>query len=82
MRVVAAKIEREFVVGIDLVRVAAAGGIVPIEVHPVDHAIEGLHKAQRGIGNARTNDDGKDEQQQQISAGLIRRFLLAVEQFF
>ena len=61
VRVVAAKIEREFVVGIDLVRVAAAGGIVPIEVHPIYHVIEGLHKAQRGIGNARANDDGKDE---------------------
>ena len=61
VRVVAAKIERELVVGVDLVRVPAAGGIVPIEVNPIHHPIEGFHKAQRGIGNARANDDGKDE---------------------
>ena len=61
VRVVAAKIEREFVVSINLVRVATAGGIVPVEVHPVHHAIEGIHKAQRGIGNARADYHGKNE---------------------
>ena len=58
VRTISAKVQGELVAGIHLVRVATAGGIVPVEIRPVDHTVEGLHEANCRVRDACADHDG------------------------
>ena len=57
MLIVAAEVELKFIARVKLVSVSTAGSFAPIKVDPVDHALEGFHETESGIGYACTDNN-------------------------